>query len=170
MTPEAPSIEVLMAVHNGAAWLDAVLASLAAQTHPNFRLTVWDNASTDERWAPAPARAGREGGRVSDDLKARVAELTEQLRYHNERYYTDDDPEIADDDCDALLNELRAIEAEHPDLLTEDSPTQVVGATGWLGAAISLPRKRSCFPQRSRVGTVTRGEVGGSGWARSEAR
>jgi GT2 family glycosyltransferase len=48
MTPEAPSIEVLMAVHNGAAWLDAVLASLAAQTHPNVRLTVWDNASTDE--------------------------------------------------------------------------------------------------------------------------
>jgi DNA ligase (NAD+) len=59
---------------------------------------------------------------------ARAEELRETIRHHNERYYVHDDPEIGDDAYDALLNELRAIEAEHPELLTEDSPTQVVGA------------------------------------------
>ena len=58
----------------------------------------------------------------------RAEELREQLRHHNHRYYTLDDPEIGDDAYDALLNELRDIEREHPELLTADSPTQVVGA------------------------------------------
>jgi DNA ligase (NAD+) len=62
---------------------------------------------------------------VTDE--ARAAELREQLRYHAHRYYELDDPEIGDDEYDALLDELRAIEARRPDLLTEDSPTQVVG-------------------------------------------
>jgi DNA ligase (NAD+) len=48
--------------------------------------------------------------------------------HHNHRYYVLDDPEISDSDYDALLNELRDIEAEHPELLTADSPTQRVGA------------------------------------------
>src|SRR4051794_33244306 len=63
-----------------------------------------------------------------DAAAARAAELREQIEYHNHRYYALDDPEIGDDAYDALLNELRAIEAEHPELLREDSPTQVVGA------------------------------------------
>src|SRR5919107_2259894 len=57
----------------------------------------------------------------------RVAELRAQLEYHGHRYYVLDDPEIGDDDYDALLDELRAIEAEHPELVTPDSPTQRVG-------------------------------------------
>jgi DNA ligase (NAD+) len=59
----------------------------------------------------------------------RVAELRAQLSYHGHRYYVLDDPEIGDDAYDALLDELRAIEAEHPELVTPDSPTQRVGAT-----------------------------------------
>jgi DNA ligase (NAD+) len=59
--------------------------------------------------------------------QARAAELREQLHYHGHRYYVLDDPEIGDDDYDALLDELRAIEAEHPELVTPDSPTQRVG-------------------------------------------
>jgi DNA ligase (NAD+) len=59
----------------------------------------------------------------------RAAELREQLAYHNQRYYVLDDPEIGDDEYDALLDELRALEAEHPELVTPDSPTQRVGAT-----------------------------------------
>jgi DNA ligase (NAD+) len=59
----------------------------------------------------------------------RAAELREQLAYHNHRYYVLDDPEIGDDEYDALLDELRGIEAEHPELVTPDSPTQRVGAT-----------------------------------------
>jgi GT2 family glycosyltransferase len=48
VTPEATPIDVLMAVHNGGLWLGGVLAALAAQTDTDYRLTVWDNASTDE--------------------------------------------------------------------------------------------------------------------------
>src|SRR5947209_3529529 len=58
----------------------------------------------------------------------RAAELRRQLEYHNYRYYVLDDPEIGDDEYDALIDELRAIEAEHPELVTPDSPTQRVGA------------------------------------------
>jgi DNA ligase (NAD+) len=59
--------------------------------------------------------------------QARAAQLRKQLEYHGHRYYVLDDPEIGDDDYDALLDELRAIEAEHPELLTPDSPTQRIG-------------------------------------------
>jgi len=58
----------------------------------------------------------------------RAAELREQLALHNHRYYVLDDPLIGDDEYDALLDELRAIEADHPELRTPDSPTQRVGA------------------------------------------
>jgi DNA ligase (NAD+) len=57
----------------------------------------------------------------------RAEELRRQLAYHGHRYYVLDDPEISDADYDALLNELRDIEAAHPELLTPDSPTQRVG-------------------------------------------
>jgi DNA ligase (NAD+) len=65
---------------------------------------------------------------VTADLAARAEALRAQIRYHNARYYQHDDPEIADDEYDALLDELRRIEREHPELQTPDSPTQVVGA------------------------------------------
>jgi DNA ligase (NAD+) len=58
----------------------------------------------------------------------RAAELRRQLEHHNHRYYVLDDPEIGDDAYDALLDELRRLEAEHPELRTPDSPTQRVGA------------------------------------------
>ena len=58
----------------------------------------------------------------------RVDELRSQLDHHNHRYYALDDPEISDSEYDALLNELRELEAENPDLVTPDSPTQRVGA------------------------------------------
>ncbi len=63
----------------------------------------------------------------SPDVTQRAAELREELEHHNQRYYVDDDPEISDADYDALINELRALEAEHPELRTPDSPTQRVG-------------------------------------------
>ena len=58
----------------------------------------------------------------------RAAELRRELEHHNHRYYVLDDPEIGDDVYDALLDELRRLEAEHPELRTPDSPTQRVGA------------------------------------------
>jgi DNA ligase (NAD+) len=59
--------------------------------------------------------------------RARAAELRKQLEYHGHRYYVLDDPEIGDDAYDALLGELRALEAQYPQLLSADSPTQRVG-------------------------------------------
>jgi DNA ligase (NAD+) len=61
------------------------------------------------------------------DVEARAAQLRELLAYHGHRYYVLDDPEIGDDDYDALLDELRRIEAEHPELVAPDSPTQRIG-------------------------------------------
>ena len=57
----------------------------------------------------------------------RIDELRTEITHHNERYHTLDDPEISDADYDALLRELRELEAEHPDLIVPDSPTQRVG-------------------------------------------
>ncbi|MGE5635607.1 MAG: DNA ligase LigA-related protein, partial [Nocardioidaceae bacterium] len=58
----------------------------------------------------------------------RAAELRRQVAHHNRRYYVLDDPEISDPEYDALLDELRRLEAEYPELRTPDSPTQRVGA------------------------------------------
>ena len=63
----------------------------------------------------------------SVDVRGRIEELREQIRHHNRRYYVEDAPEISDAEYDALYNELESLEAEHPELLTPDSPTQRVG-------------------------------------------
>ena len=57
----------------------------------------------------------------------RAEELRRELNFHNYRYYTLDSPVISDGQYDLLLRELQTIEAEHPELLTADSPTQRVG-------------------------------------------
>jgi len=67
-------------------------------------------------------------GGVSDSPAERAAELRQELERHNRLYYVHDEPEIGDDRYDAMLDELRGIEAEHPELRTPDSPTQRVGA------------------------------------------
>jgi len=61
------------------------------------------------------------------EARARAAELREQVSYHSRRYHVLDDPEIGDDVYDALFNELKALEAEFPELVEPDSPTQRVG-------------------------------------------
>ncbi|MGI8904254.1 MAG: NAD-dependent DNA ligase LigA [Solirubrobacteraceae bacterium] len=60
-------------------------------------------------------------------MSGRAGELRRALEHHGYRYYVLDDPEIGDDTYDALIDELRAIEAAHSDLVTPDSPTQRVG-------------------------------------------
>ena len=64
---------------------------------------------------------------TTTELTERIEELRERLNYHNYRYYVLDSPEVSDAQYDALIRELRAIEAEHPELVTPDSPTQRVG-------------------------------------------
>ena len=63
----------------------------------------------------------------SVDVRGRIEDLREQVRYHNRRYHIEDAPEISDAEYDALYAELEALEAEHPELVTPDSPTQRVG-------------------------------------------
>ena len=67
----------------------------------------------------------------SDDaaLQQEVERLRREINEHNYAYYVLDDPTVPDAEYDRLLNRLKAIEAEHPDLVTPDSPTQRVGAT-----------------------------------------
>jgi DNA ligase (NAD+) len=64
---------------------------------------------------------------ASKQVVQRAAELRDELNEHGYRYYVLDDPTITDDKYDALIDELRAIEVEHPELLTPDSPTQRTG-------------------------------------------
>ena len=66
---------------------------------------------------------------ASQKLVGRVDELRDTIRYHDERYFGHDDPEISDAEYDELMVELRAIESEHHELVTDDSPTQRPGAT-----------------------------------------
>src|SRR6476659_11117973 len=77
--------------------------------------------------AARPARSAPTWRPRCVSASSRAAELRKQLVYHGHRYYVLDDPVIGDDEYDKLLDELRAIEAEHPGLLTPDSPTQRTG-------------------------------------------
>ena len=59
-------------------------------------------------------------------IARRIDELRNRIRYHEERYYVLDDPEISDAEFDVLMHELQELEASHPELVTSDSPTQRV--------------------------------------------
>ena len=64
----------------------------------------------------------------SSAVDQEIAQLREQLEHHNHRYYVLDDPEIPDSEYDRILRKLKSLEAEYPELLTPESPTQRVGA------------------------------------------
>ncbi|MEW6287445.1 MAG: NAD-dependent DNA ligase LigA, partial [Chloroflexota bacterium] len=65
---------------------------------------------------------------TTDSLRSRYEELKVQINFHNYRYHVLDAPVISDAEFDRLLSELKRIEAEHPDWVTPDSPTQRAGA------------------------------------------
>ena len=60
-------------------------------------------------------------------VERELYELREQIRYHGRKYYTEDDPEISDFEYDKLYRRLEELEAQYPELVTEDSPTRRVG-------------------------------------------
>ncbi|HEU5359636.1 MAG TPA: NAD-dependent DNA ligase LigA [Candidatus Deferrimicrobiaceae bacterium] len=60
--------------------------------------------------------------------ESRIQELRRRIRYHNERYYREDAPEISDAEYDALFRELQRLEEAHPELFDPESPTQRVGS------------------------------------------
>ena len=78
-----------------------------------------DNATASNATAP----------RADRNVAARVDVLREQIRRHDRSYFELDAPTVPDADYDALMVELRTLEAEQPDLITPDSPTQRVGGS-----------------------------------------
>jgi DNA ligase (NAD+) len=75
-------------------------------------------------------------------IEKKIEALREKIRHHEYRYYVLDDPEISDVGFDALMNELKRLEAEHPQHITPDSPTQRVGGKpreGFVKAKHSSP-------------------------------
>jgi DNA ligase (NAD+) len=92
---------------------------------------------------------------MAEDAAERAGELRRTLDHHNHRYYVLDDPEVSDVEYDALLDELRSIEAEHPELLTPDSPTQRVGAP----ALERFPASRHLLPMLSLANSRTEEEL-----------
>ena len=63
------------------------------------------------------------------ELQQRLAHLRREIEQHNYRYYILDEPQVPDAEYDRLMQELRALEAAHPEWVTADSPTQRVGTT-----------------------------------------
>ena len=74
------------------------------------------------------AKNGAKNAKGARDPATRAATLRELLERYNYRYHALDDPEVPDAEYDRLMVELREIEAEHPHVLTPNSPTQRVGA------------------------------------------
>ena len=102
----------------------------------------------------------------------RIEELRALIRHHEEQYYVHDAPEIGDAEFDALMGELRALEAAHPELIAPDSPTQRVGGRPVEGFAtvahrapmLSLdnaysPEELAAFDDRVRRGLAAGGVV-----------
>ena len=69
-------------------------------------------------------------------MKDRIEELREKINYHSDKYYNQDDPEISDYEYDMLMQELKQLEAQHPERITPDSPTQKVGGTAKREAGV----------------------------------
>lgn len=66
-------------------------------------------------------------GLFSDNTAARIAQLRAEIEHHNDLYYVQDEPAIPDAEYDKLFRELQALEAQHPELVSVDSPTRRVG-------------------------------------------
>lgn len=109
----------------------------------NEQLSFFDvssdgNDKSDNNQDKAVNEANKSGRRKSrrlkdasyDDLmkiKDEIEKLRDEIRYHNKRYYDDDDPEISDYEYDMLNQKLKNYEKDYPEFITKDSPTQKVG-------------------------------------------
>src|SRR5204862_2193313 len=119
-------------------------------------LLVWAR-SIRTTWLASCCRSCETGtdADVSDDVRRRASELRAELHEHGRRYYVLDDPTIGDDEYDALLDELRAIQAAHPAPVTPDSPTQRVGGE----PVSSLPKVRHEIPMLSLANARSEDEL-----------
>jgi DNA ligase (NAD+) len=91
---------------------------------------------------PAPEYNLRVMATATKGIEKKIEALREKIRHHEYRYYVLDDPEITDPQFDLLINELKQLENENPELITSDSPTQRVGGKpreGFVKARHSSP-------------------------------
>lgn len=91
-----------------------------------------------------------------ETIQEKIEELRKKLEYHSDRYYNQDDPEISDYEYDQMMLELKALEKEHPELVTPDSPTQHVGGTAKREAGVLVKHR---VPMLSLSDVFSREEV-----------
>ena len=80
-----------------------------------------------------------------------IKELRDKINYHSDRYYNQDSPEISDYEFDMLMQQLKKLEKEHPELVTKDSPTQHVGKADCRSLSASQcadVKSSGCFLKR----------------------
>ncbi|TNE97283.1 MAG: NAD-dependent DNA ligase LigA, partial [Bacteroidetes bacterium] len=90
-----------------------------------------------------------------EEAKLEIDQLSQQIEYHNRRYYVMSDPEISDYDFDMLLERLIKLEEEYPDLASPNSPTKRVG--GDITKRFETVQHR--FPMLSLSNTYSEEEV-----------
>lgn len=90
------------------------------------------------------------------EIKKELTVLRKEIRYHNNRYYNLDDPEISDYEYDQLMLRLKAIEKEYPELITDNSPTQMVGGSAKREAGVLVKHD---VPMLSLQDVFSKGEV-----------
>jgi len=74
--------------------------------------------------------------------KDKIQKLRDEIKYHEKKYYVDNDPQISDSEFDALVKQLETLEKQFPELITPDSPTQRVGeqpVKGFVSIPHSIP-------------------------------
>ncbi|MBQ8956443.1 MAG: NAD-dependent DNA ligase LigA, partial [Lachnospiraceae bacterium] len=72
------------------------------------------------------------------EIRVEYKDLADRIRYHMNRYYNDDKPEIEDAEYDALMRRLKEMEREHPYLITPDSPSRIIGGTTKREAGVNV--------------------------------
>lgn len=93
---------------------------------------------------------------IINDADSRMRELEDQIRYHNNRYYNEDSPEITDFEYDSLTRELRELEKKYPNLKSADSPSNRVGGTAKRKAGVLV---RHNVPMLSLMDVFTKEDV-----------
>ena len=96
------------------------------------------------------------------DYTTLYEELKKKIRYHMGRYYDDDSPEISDREYDELMMQLKALEKEHPELVTGDSPTRIIGGSTKREAGVNVEHD---VPMLSIQDVFTKEEV--SEWVKT---
>src|SRR5579863_6157322 len=97
----------------------------------------------------------KKGSHVAKNVGKEIEKLRDQLRYHEHRYYVEDDPEISDFEFDKLMRRLQDLESGHPELVTPDSPTQRVGGQ----PSVAFPKVRHSSPMISLDNTYSVDEL-----------